>query len=77
MIQQVGLPMELYQQPVNRFVAGFIGSPAMSIVEGELAVCVQDPGRDGGPDLPAHADESGTADPRRSSPTTSDPTGPS
>ncbi len=29
-VQQVGEPMELYNQPANRFVAGFIGSPAMN-----------------------------------------------
>src|SRR3982751_831236 len=28
-VQQVGEPLELYNQPANRFVAGFIGSPAM------------------------------------------------
>lgn len=28
-IQQVGKPMELYDHPVNKFVAGFIGSPQM------------------------------------------------
>jgi len=32
-VQQVGEPLELYGQPVNRFVAGFIGSPAMNFVE--------------------------------------------
>ena len=26
-IEQVGAPLELYNHPVNRFVAGFIGSP--------------------------------------------------
>ena len=31
-IQQVGTPMELYNQPANRFVAGFIGSPAMNFM---------------------------------------------
>ena len=31
-VQQVGDPMELYNQPANRFVAGFIGSPAMNFV---------------------------------------------
>ncbi|MDR3515488.1 MAG: sn-glycerol-3-phosphate ABC transporter ATP-binding protein UgpC [Azospirillaceae bacterium] len=31
-IEQVGAPLTLYQQPVNRFVAGFIGSPAMNFV---------------------------------------------
>ncbi|MGE0258587.1 MAG: ABC transporter ATP-binding protein [Alphaproteobacteria bacterium] len=38
-IQQVGDPMELYNEPANRFVAGFIGSPAMNFapvrIEGE------------------------------------------
>src|SRR3989440_5145145 len=29
-IQQVGEPLELYHAPVNRFVAGFLGSPAMN-----------------------------------------------
>ena len=29
-IQQVGKPMELYDHPVNQFVAGFIGSPQMN-----------------------------------------------
>ena len=33
-IEQVGSPLELYRSPVNRFVAGFIGSPKMNIVEG-------------------------------------------
>src|SRR5262249_33949809 len=29
-VQQVGDPMELYSSPANRFVAGFLGSPAMN-----------------------------------------------
>jgi multiple sugar transport system ATP-binding protein len=32
-VQQVGEPLELYGRPANRFVAGFIGSPAMNFVE--------------------------------------------
>jgi multiple sugar transport system ATP-binding protein len=32
MLQQVGSPMELYNYPVNLFVAGFIGSPAMNFM---------------------------------------------
>lgn len=32
-IQQVGKPMELYEHPVNKFVAGFIGSPQMNFYE--------------------------------------------
>ena len=36
MIQQVGRPSELYSQPKNLFVAGFIGSPSMNFLPGEL-----------------------------------------
>lgn len=32
-LEQVGTPEELYEHPANRFVAGFIGSPAMSFFE--------------------------------------------
>tara|TARA_R110002049_G_scaffold23545_3_gene83396 strand:+ start:121491 stop:122492 length:1002 start_codon:yes stop_codon:yes gene_type:complete len=31
-VEQVGAPMELYNNPVNRFVAGFLGSPAMNFL---------------------------------------------
>lgn len=33
-IEQVGAPLELYRDPDNKFVAGFIGSPAMNFLEG-------------------------------------------
>jgi multiple sugar transport system ATP-binding protein len=33
-IQQIGRPIELYLSPVNRFVAGFIGTPSMNFVLG-------------------------------------------
>ena len=33
-IEQVGSPMELYSDPDNKFVAGFIGSPSMNFIEG-------------------------------------------
>lgn len=36
-IEQVGSPMELYNNPVSPFVAGFIGSPKMNLFEGEVA----------------------------------------
>jgi multiple sugar transport system ATP-binding protein len=36
-IEQFGAPLDLYDRPVNLFVAQFIGSPAMNIVEGALA----------------------------------------
>jgi multiple sugar transport system ATP-binding protein len=35
-LQQVGAPQELYADPANLFVAGFIGSPAMNFMPGEL-----------------------------------------
>ena len=42
-IEQVGAPLDLYRDPDNRFVAGFIGSPAMNflaghITDGQLAI---------------------------------------
>ena len=33
-VAQIGAPLELYDQPANTFVAGFIGSPSMNLVEG-------------------------------------------
>ncbi|MDH7605056.1 MAG: sn-glycerol-3-phosphate ABC transporter ATP-binding protein UgpC [Melioribacter sp.] len=33
-IQQIDTPMNLYKNPVNKFVAGFIGSPSMNFIEG-------------------------------------------
>jgi multiple sugar transport system ATP-binding protein len=36
-LQQVGTPAELYANPANLFVAGFIGSPAMNFMAGTLA----------------------------------------
>ena len=59
-LQQVGSPMELYNHPVNLFVAGFIGSPAMNFmpatVEGDTVKLPfgdvrlpQDAARGGGP----------------------------
>ena len=35
-VQQVGAPIELYRAPVNRFVAGFIGTPAMNFFDGTI-----------------------------------------
>lgn len=35
-LQQAGPPLELYRKPANRFVAGFIGSPAMNFIDGTL-----------------------------------------
>ena len=35
-LQQVGKPLDLYNEPANAFVAGFLGSPGMNLVAGEL-----------------------------------------
>ena len=35
-VQQVGTPLEVYDHPANRFVAGFIGAPEMNFIDGEL-----------------------------------------
>jgi multiple sugar transport system ATP-binding protein len=35
-IQQIGAPRELYRKPTNRYVAGFIGSPAMNFVRAHV-----------------------------------------
>jgi len=36
-IEQIGIPLELYDRPANLFVAGFIGSPAMNFVPGKVS----------------------------------------
>jgi sn-glycerol 3-phosphate transport system ATP-binding protein len=37
MVEQIGRPLDVYLEPASVFVAGFIGSPAMSFVDGRLA----------------------------------------
>src|SRR4051812_11195429 len=37
-VQQLGTPQEIYDNPANLFVAGFIGSPAMNFIKGSVAV---------------------------------------
>ncbi len=36
-VQQIAAPLALYQSPANRFVASFIGSPPMNLIDGHLA----------------------------------------
>ena len=36
-VQQIDTPMALYEKPANLFVAGFLGSPAMNLLRGEIA----------------------------------------
>jgi multiple sugar transport system ATP-binding protein len=35
-VEQIGPPLELYDRPINLFVAGFIGSPAMNFIRGRI-----------------------------------------
>jgi multiple sugar transport system ATP-binding protein len=37
LVEQAGAPLELYDRPANRFVAGFIGSPAMNFLPGRAS----------------------------------------
>src|SRR5271157_5294800 len=36
-VQQTNTPLNLYHSPLNKFVAGFIGSPAMNFMEGTIS----------------------------------------
>lgn len=36
-VQQVGSPTDIYNTPANTFVAGFIGNPAMNLIEGAIS----------------------------------------
>ncbi|QDZ10667.1 ABC transporter ATP-binding protein [Devosia ginsengisoli] len=35
-VEQIGAPLELYDRPANKFVAGFIGSPSMNFFDGQM-----------------------------------------
>ncbi len=37
LVEQIGAPLDLYDRPNNLFVAGFIGSPAMNMIEGQVS----------------------------------------
>jgi multiple sugar transport system ATP-binding protein len=58
LLQQVGTPQTLYDQPANRFVAGFIGSPSMNFIE------VTSDGASGGAQLTGPGDVSLPLEPR-------------
>ena len=36
LIEQAGKPLDLFERPATRFVAGFLGSPQMNFIPGEL-----------------------------------------
>jgi ABC-type sugar transport system ATPase subunit len=66
-VEQIGRPMDLYQSPVNLFVAGFIGSPKMNFLKVNVAgaerrsVTVESPDFFGGPVVIPTRDECSVA----------------
>ena len=61
-IAQVGAPMDLYRDPDNKFVAGFIGSPAMNFLSAVVKNGAVDvPGLETAVDLPVSLPAEGTA----------------
>jgi len=61
-IAQVGAPMDLYRDPDNKFVAGFIGSPAMNFLSAVVKDGLVDvPGLETSVDLPVTLPAEGTA----------------
>jgi ABC-type sugar transport system ATPase subunit len=51
-IEQQGKPLDLYYKPANLFVAGFIGSPAMNFLSGQVTAAGLDLGADGALAMP-------------------------
>jgi multiple sugar transport system ATP-binding protein len=51
-VQQVGPPLDVYRRPANRFVAGFIGTPAMNFLSGTCSERVFQEAGAPGPGLP-------------------------
>ena len=63
-IQQCGEPMDVYDRPANRFVAGFIGTPPMNLITGRLRADGQGLRFDGpGWDFPFRGIDLGTGSP--------------
>jgi ABC-type sugar transport system ATPase subunit len=54
LIEQVGSPLDLYTSPDNKFVAGFIGSPRMNFLKGEVVDSSNGEARIAVPDAPDH-----------------------
>lgn len=57
--EQIGTPLEIYQQPASRFVAGFIGSPSMNFMEVSITADGQWANLAGGERLPVALQEHG------------------
>ena len=54
LVEQIGSPLDLYTSPDNRFVAGFIGSPQMNFLKGQIVEVAQGAARVSVPDAPDH-----------------------
>ena len=72
LIQQVDAPIQLYDNPANKFVAGFIGTPPMNFIDGRIvggngSMSFQ---AEGGIDLPVPAAFKSALDPYRNKPVT-------
>ena len=50
--EQIGTPVEVYERPATRFVASFIGSPAMNLLEGKVSIDGKHFALEDGDDLP-------------------------
>lgn len=59
--EQIGTPLEIYDNPASQFVAGFIGSPAMNFLPVTLTDTHVEFSKDQAMDLPDHHDHSGSA----------------
>ena len=59
-VEQIGTPMDLYLRPASRFVADFIGTPAMNMFEGKLSADGDSVQIDGGHTLGLNAPVSGS-----------------
>lgn len=60
-IQQLGTPMEIYHNPANLFVAGFMGSPPMNLLEGRVGSDANSVIIDGVPEI--HISQNGNLNP--------------
>jgi multiple sugar transport system ATP-binding protein len=56
-VQQAGAPLDVYRRPLNRFVAGFLGTPPMNFIEGSLAT---DPSDASNPDAVVFVENAST-----------------
>ncbi len=54
-VQQIGTPVEIYERPANRFVAGFFGTPSMNFLDAHLSLGARASARGAGFEIPVDA----------------------